>query len=75
MQDEIHHNLSLRVSSLPADEGGLRSKTERECVTFKSAIVTVYAFSLSLAYADSVSLRFMFATRGNISANHTFCSN
>ena len=37
----------LGVTSLPAEGGGLRSKTEGECGTFKSAITIVYAFSLS----------------------------
>ena len=37
----------LEVTSLPAEGGGLRSKTEGECGTFKSAITIVYAFSLS----------------------------
>ena len=39
------------VISLPAEGGGLRSKTEGERGTFKSAIIIDYAFSLSLAHA------------------------
>ena len=38
----LHNTLSL-----PAEGGGLRSKTEGECGTFKSAITIVYAFSLT----------------------------
>ena len=34
------------ATSLPAEGGGLRSKTEGECGTLKSAIAIVYAFSL-----------------------------
>ena len=41
-QPHLHNTLSL-----PAEGGGLRSKTEGECGTFKSAITIVYAFSLS----------------------------
>ena len=41
-QPHLHNTLSLH-----AEGGGLRSKTEGECGTFKYAITIVYAFSLT----------------------------